>query len=117
MLLAVKNWEPVKAIIFLLSLLPFLLLTNNAFNDRLGANPIQALHFGFGNWALRFLCITLALTPIKIITGHSKPMRYRRMMGLFTFFTPACICWFLSFLIYRYPGTLLKTRCLKALTY
>jgi len=86
MLLAVKNWEPVKAIIFLLSLLPFLLLTNNAFNDRLGANPIQALHFGFGDWALRFLCITLALTPIKIITGHSKPMRYRRMMGLFTFF-------------------------------
>lgn len=62
------------------------MLTNNAFNDRLGANPIQALHFGFGDWALRFLCITLALTPIKIITGHSKPMRYRRMMGLFTFF-------------------------------
>jgi sulfoxide reductase heme-binding subunit YedZ len=86
MLAAKKNREPVKAFVFILSLLPFLLLANNAINDRLGPNPIEALHFGFGDWALRFLCITLALTPIKIITGHNKPMRYRRMMGLFTFF-------------------------------
>jgi sulfoxide reductase heme-binding subunit YedZ len=81
-----KSLEPVKAFVFVMSLLPFLLLINDAVNGRLGPNPIEALHFGLGDWALRFLCITLALTPIKIITGHNKPMRYRRMMGLFTFF-------------------------------
>jgi sulfoxide reductase heme-binding subunit YedZ len=81
-----KSLEPVKAFVFAMSLLPFLLLINDAVNDQLGPNPIEALHFGLGDWALRFLCITLALTPIKIITGHNKPMRYRRMMGLFTFF-------------------------------
>ncbi|MDO9269969.1 MAG: protein-methionine-sulfoxide reductase heme-binding subunit MsrQ [Methylobacter sp.] len=81
-----KGWAAIKVIIFLLSLLPFLLLTNDAFNDRLGANPVEALHFGFGDWALRFLCISLALTPIKTITGQSWPMRFRRMMGLYAFF-------------------------------
>lgn len=81
-----KSLEPVKAFVFVMSLLPFLLLAENAINGRLGPNPVEALHFGLGDWALRFLCITLALTPIKSITGHNKPMRYRRMMGLFTFF-------------------------------
>jgi sulfoxide reductase heme-binding subunit YedZ len=86
MLAIKKNWESIKAMVFLLCLLPFLLLTNNALNDQLGANPIEALHFGFGDWALRFLCITLALTPIKTITGQSMQMRFRRMIGLYTFF-------------------------------
>ncbi|MGZ5027359.1 MAG: sulfite oxidase heme-binding subunit YedZ [Methylobacter sp.] len=86
MLAAKKSQEPIKAFVFILSLLPFILLADNAINGRLGPNPIEALHFGFGDWALRFLCITLALTPIKIITGYNKPMYYRRMMGLFTFF-------------------------------
>jgi sulfoxide reductase heme-binding subunit YedZ len=82
-----KNvWTAIKSIVFLLSLTPCLLLVNDAVNDRLGANPIEALHFGFGDWALRFLCIGLALTPIKTITGQSWPTRFRRMMGLFTFF-------------------------------
>jgi sulfoxide reductase heme-binding subunit YedZ len=86
MLAVKKSWESIKAMVFLLCLLPFLLLTNNALNDQLGANPIEALHFGFGDWALRFLCITLALTPIKTITGQSMQMRFRRMIGLYTFF-------------------------------
>ncbi|MGZ5008197.1 MAG: sulfite oxidase heme-binding subunit YedZ, partial [Methylobacter sp.] len=55
-------------------------------NGRLGANPIETLHFGFGDWALRFLCISLALTPIKIITGQNKFVRFKRMMGLYAFF-------------------------------
>ncbi|RIZ69505.1 MAG: sulfoxide reductase heme-binding subunit YedZ, partial [Methylococcales bacterium] len=50
------------------------------------ANPIQALHFSLGDWALRFLMIGLALTPIKIITQQAWPLRYRRMMGLLAFF-------------------------------
>ena len=81
-----KGWAAIKSIVFLLSLLPFGLLVNGAINDQLGANPIEALHFGFGDWALRFLCIGLALTPIKTITRQSWPTRFRRMMGLFTFF-------------------------------
>lgn len=81
-----NGWTAIKSIVFLLSLLPSLLLVNDAVNDQLGANPIEALHFGFGDWALRFLCIGLALTPLKTITGQSWPTRFRRMMGLFTFF-------------------------------
>ncbi|HEY8035583.1 MAG TPA: protein-methionine-sulfoxide reductase heme-binding subunit MsrQ [Methylobacter sp.] len=81
-----KGWAAIKSIVFLLSLMPCLLLVNDAVNDRLGANPIEALHFGFGDWALRFLCVGLALTPIKTVTGQSWPTRFRRMMGLFAFF-------------------------------
>ncbi|MGZ4979323.1 MAG: sulfite oxidase heme-binding subunit YedZ [Methylobacter sp.] len=86
MLLDRKGWMAVRIIVFLLSLLPFLLLVNDGINDRLGANPIEALHFGFGDWSLRFLCLSLALTPIKIITGQNKLMRFKRMMGLYAFF-------------------------------
>lgn len=75
-----------KLIVFLLSLTPFLLLVNDTLMERLGANPIEALHFSLGDWALRFLCITLTLRPIKILTGQTWPLRYSRMMGLFTFF-------------------------------
>jgi len=81
-----KHWAALKIVVFLLSLMPFGLLAYGAINDELGANPIEALHFGFGDWALRFLCIGLALTPIKILTGQGWPIRFRRMMGLFAFF-------------------------------
>lgn len=81
-----KHWAAIKSIVFILSLTPFAGLVYGAINDELGANPIEALHFGFGDWALRFLCIGLALTPIKTLTGQSWPMRFRRMMGLFVFF-------------------------------
>ncbi|MDO9422647.1 MAG: protein-methionine-sulfoxide reductase heme-binding subunit MsrQ [Methylobacter sp.] len=86
MLVGKKGWAGIKVTVFLLSLLPFGLLVNDGINDQLGANPIETLHFGFGDWALRFLCMGLALTPIKIITGQSWPMRFRRMIGLFVFF-------------------------------
>ena len=81
-----KYWAVIKLSVFLLSLMPFGLLVNAAINDHLGANPIETLHFGFGDWALRFLCIGLALTPVKSITGQSWPIRFRRMIGLFAFF-------------------------------
>lgn len=75
-----------KLIVFLFCLSPFLLLLNDALMERLGANPIETLHFRLGDWALRFLCITLALKPVKILTGQTWPLRYSRMMGLYTFF-------------------------------
>jgi sulfoxide reductase heme-binding subunit YedZ len=81
-----KSWMAIKACVFLLSLLPFILLFKAAIQDQLGANPVQALHYGFGDWALRFLCIGLALTPYKKITHQSWPSRFRRMIGLFAFF-------------------------------
>lgn len=86
MTLGKKHWAAIKTVVFILSLVPFGWLVYGAINDELGANPIEALHFGFGDWALRFLCISLVLTPIKTITGQSWPTRFRRMMGLFAFF-------------------------------
>jgi sulfoxide reductase heme-binding subunit YedZ len=86
MLFNKQHWAVIKLLVFTLSLLPFFELLVAGINDQLGANPIETLHFGFGDWALRFLCIGLALTPMKIITGQSWPVRFRRMMGLFAFF-------------------------------
>ena len=76
----------IKIIVFILCLTPFLLLLNDTLKNQLGANPIETLHFRLGDWALRFICITLTLRPVKIITGQNGPLRYRRMMGLFVFF-------------------------------
>lgn len=79
----------IKTGVFLLSLLPFVWLLKGAIQEQLGANPVQVLHHGFGDWALRFLCMGLALTPYKKITGQSWPTRFRRMIGLFAFFYAA----------------------------
>lgn len=81
-----KGWIGIKIIVFLLSLSPFLLLLNDTIQDQLGANPIETLHFRLGDWALRFLCIGLALTPLKKIFHQNWLVRFRRMMGLFAFF-------------------------------
>lgn len=81
-----NGWALIKVLIFLLSLSPFLLLLNDTVHDQLGANPIQTLHFSLGDWALRFLCLGLTLTPLKKLIQQSWPTRFRRMMGLFTFF-------------------------------
>lgn len=81
--------------VFVLSLAPFLLLVNDTLQDQLGANPIETLHFTLGDWALRFLCMSLALTPLKKLLHQSWPIRLRRMLGLFAYFY-AC----LHFLVY-----------------
>ncbi|MFW5444036.1 MAG: sulfite oxidase heme-binding subunit YedZ [Methylococcaceae bacterium] len=81
-----NSWGIIKSIVFVLSLMPFLLLVNDTVQDQLGANPIETLHFRLGDWALRFLCIGLALTPLKKIFRQSWLIRFRRMMGLYAFF-------------------------------
>ena len=53
---------------------------------RLSANPIEDLTLTTGIWALRFLLITLAVTPLRRITGWNRVIQYRRMLGLFAFF-------------------------------
>jgi len=90
-----KSWAFIKISVFLLSLAPFLLLVNDTLQDQLGANPIETLHFSLGDWALRFLCISLALTPIKKLLQQSWPIRFRRMTCLFAYFYAS-----LHFLVY-----------------
>jgi sulfoxide reductase heme-binding subunit YedZ len=80
-----RIWKPV---IFLLCLVPAALVVTDAFEltGRLGANPVEEILDRLGNWALRFIMITLAVTPLRRLTGWNWLSRFRRMFGLFTFF-------------------------------
>lgn len=75
-----------KPLLFALALLPLAWLFYGAAADRLGANPAEALIRGTGDWTLRALCLTLAVTPLRQWTGWTALLRLRRMLGLFTFF-------------------------------
>jgi sulfoxide reductase heme-binding subunit YedZ len=77
-----------KPTVFLLCLLPFLVAVGDALNitGQLSANPVEDLLDRFGNWAIRFIMITLAVTPLRQVTGWNWLVRFRRMLGLFTFF-------------------------------
>jgi len=76
----------VKPLLFVLALGPFASLLYGALTDGLGANPAEALTRGTGDWTLRFLCLTLAVTPLRQWTGWTAPARWRRMLGLYSFF-------------------------------
>jgi sulfoxide reductase heme-binding subunit YedZ len=75
-----------KPIAFLLALLPFAWLFYGAATHQLGANPQEFLIRATGDWTLRFLCLTLAVTPLRVITGAPALLRFRRMIGLFVYF-------------------------------
>lgn len=75
-----------KALVFTLALAPFAWLAVGALADALGPNPAEALIRGSGDWTLRLLCATLAVTPLREATGWAALARFRRMLGLFTFF-------------------------------
>ena len=75
-----------KPLLFALALLPFAHLLWGALANTLGANPAEALIRGTGDWVLRFLCITLAITPLREWTGWHALARLRRMTGLFAWF-------------------------------
>jgi sulfoxide reductase heme-binding subunit YedZ len=75
-----------KWMVFALSLLPLLRLIALGLQDRLTANPIEFITRATGDWTLYFLCLTLAVTPLRRLTGLNALMRFRRMLGLFTFF-------------------------------
>jgi sulfoxide reductase heme-binding subunit YedZ len=78
--------SPLKTAVFVLCLAPLAWLVWLGLHDGLGANPIQALERRLGVWALRFLLIALAVTPMRQFTGWRFPARLRRMLGLFAFF-------------------------------
>lgn len=75
-----------KPVLFVLALLPLAWLVVGALGDGLGPNPAEALIRGTGDWTLRFLCLTLAITPLRHWSGWHALARLRRMLGLFTFF-------------------------------
>jgi len=75
-----------KPLLFAVCLLPLAWLLYAAFADALGANPAEALIRKTGDWTLRFLCITLAVTPLRVMTNQPALARFRRMLGLFAFF-------------------------------
>jgi sulfoxide reductase heme-binding subunit YedZ len=75
-----------RLFIFLLALLPLDRLIWLGFTDGLGANPIEFITRSTGTWALVFLCLTLAMTPLRLLTNLTVWIRYRRMLGLFSFF-------------------------------
>jgi sulfoxide reductase heme-binding subunit YedZ len=85
-----------KRIIFAAALIPAAALALDAFQGDLTANPIEYITHTTGDWAIRFLVITLAVTPIRRITGWNPIIQLRRMLGLFSFFyaTLHFLTWF-----------------------
>jgi len=78
--------KSLKSILFLISLIPLGRLVWLGYSDDLGANPIEFITRSTGTWALVFLCITLAMTPLRLITSSTVWIKLRRMLGLFCFF-------------------------------
>ena len=75
-----------KPVVFLACLAPLAGLVWRGFHAQLGANPIEAITHGTGDWTLRFLLITLAVTPLRKLTRQYWLITFRRMFGLFAFF-------------------------------
>ncbi len=75
-----------KVAVFFAALIPLALLGLKAYHGDLGANPIEVITHATGDWTLRFLLITLAITPLRRITGWQGWIRFRRMLGLYAFF-------------------------------
>src|SRR5260370_1159593 len=75
-----------KALVFALCLTPLALLGLRALSQKPGANPIEFITHATGDWTLRFLLITLAITPLRKLARRPELIRFRRMLGLFAFF-------------------------------
>jgi len=87
-----------KVVLFLLCLVPLGALAWRAFHGGLGANPVEFVQHATGDWILRFLVFTLAITPLRKLLNLPELIRFRRMLGLFAFFY---VC--LHFLTYLGP--------------
>jgi methionine sulfoxide reductase heme-binding subunit len=87
-----------KVFVFLFGLLPLAVLSERALHGRLTANPVEFIQHFTGDWTLKFLIFTLAITPLRKILNLPELIRFRRMLGLFAFFY---VC--LHFLTYIGP--------------
>ena len=76
----------IKPVVFLLCLMPFVMLLIATIDDNLGTNPVETLTHETGQWALRFLLIGLAVTPLRRLLKTAWLIKFRRMLGLFAFF-------------------------------
>jgi sulfoxide reductase heme-binding subunit YedZ len=94
--LLLSKWT--KVAVFLLCLLPLAALIDRSFQGKLGANPVEFYQHATGDWTLRFLVFTLAITPTRKLLNLPELIRFRRMLGLFAFFY---VC--LHFLTYIGP--------------
>jgi sulfoxide reductase heme-binding subunit YedZ len=96
-------WKP---LVFTVCLTPFLLILGDimGITGSLGANPVEEIQDRFGNWALRFIMIALAVTPLRRLTGRNWLSRFRRMLGLFAFFY--VLMHFLTWLLLDQGGNL-----------
>jgi len=81
-----KQLGLIKGALFITALLPFARLVLFTVTDRLGANPVEFITRNTGDWTLYLLCITLAITPVRRLSGHNWLLKLRRMAGLFSFF-------------------------------
>ena len=81
-----KRIGAIKAGLFAAGLVPFAALVADAFTGGLGANPVETITHTTGEWTLRLLLATLAITPLRHLTGWVWLTRLRRMVGLFAFF-------------------------------
>ena len=75
-----------KPIIFILSIIPFLLITYKIFFNKLGPEPVKEITHFTGEWTLIFICLTLSMSPLKKLTNFNFWIKVRRMLGLFVFF-------------------------------
>lgn len=96
----------IKPTVFLIALIPFLVLLARVvmFPQSLGPDPAQELAKESGEWTLRFLLITLALTPLRQLVGRVEFVRHRRMLGLFALFyaTVHFLVWMTFLLNFRW---------------
>src|ERR1700730_13331175 len=83
-----SKWE--KVFLFLICLVPLGILIWESFTGGLGSNPTQFLEHATGDWTLRFVAITLSVTPLRKILRQPLLIRFRRMFGLFAFFYGCC---------------------------
>ena len=87
-----------KPVLFILCLVPISALVWRAFYGDLGANPIETITRDVGDWTLRFLLITIAISPFRQWFGWTVILRFRRMLGLYVFFYAFChfLIWFVA---------------------
>jgi len=88
----------IKVAVFLACLIPAGILISDVFTGGLGSNPTQFLEHATGDWVLRFLAITLSISPLRKVLRQPQLIRFRRMLGLFAFFYAFChFCIYLGF--------------------
>ncbi len=88
--MTVTRLQLFKPVLFVLCLIPAVMLGWNFYSNQLGANPFEVLTRDSGEWTLRFLLLTLLMSPLRAMLQQSWPLQLRRMLGLYSFFY-ACL--------------------------